>query len=147
MSRIPTFAILAAVTGLFFGPQQASACWCSRVYTSYYVDPCVTCSSTATQCSIPQTNCYTSCEQRCYLEPLVACGVVTRLEPQTFYVRRSYYDPISCCQRSYYTPATQLVERAYQIPVTTYVQRCYSEASNGSTSQPVRNDNESNEDQ
>jgi hypothetical protein len=133
------FLTLAAIVGSgAFTSQQAAACWCNRLYTSYYVDPCVTC-PTASQpaCSIPQANCYTACEQRCYLEPQIGYQVVTRLEPQTFFVRRSYYDPISCCQRSYYWPATQLVERAYQVPVTSYVQRCYTDP--GSTSQPARN--------
>src|SRR5262245_62629097 len=100
MRNFPKMTILTAVAGLCIVlPSRASACWCSRVYTSYYQDPCVTCSTSScpttacstalTSCGTSQSGCYASCEQRCYLEPQVACRVVPRLEPQTFYVRRS----------------------------------------------------------
>src|SRR5262245_22153549 len=130
---VGSFAVLFnAVPG-----NRAMACWCNRVYTSYYVDPCVSC-TTVPACSTTMccptsgcaaTSCYTTA-QHCYMEPQVTYRVVTRLEPQTFYVRRSYYDPFSCCDRSYYVPATQFVSHSYQVPVTTYVQRCYVESTN-----------------
>jgi hypothetical protein len=134
---VTVFAVLSVAAPA----NQAMACWCNRVYTSYYYDPCVSCPApTVTTCAAPAcvstcaapacltpTSCYTSSEQRCYLEPQVSYRIVTRLEPQTFYVRRAYYDPFSCCSRSYYYPATQYVERSYQVPVTSYVQRCYLE--------------------
>jgi hypothetical protein len=156
MKSLLNITVLTAVTGLCIVlPNQASACWCGRVYTSYYQDPCVSCPTVAcptaacatASVSCGTSDCYVPCAQRCYLEPQVASRLVTRLEPQTFYVRRSYYDPIGCCERSYYLPAVQLVERAYEVPVVSYVQRCYGEPSNGSSSQPVRNGYRTDRDQ
>jgi hypothetical protein len=134
---VGTFAALC----VFAPASNAMACWCNRVYTSYYVDPCVSCPAPAVS-SCPTTSCYTTSTQRCYLEPQVSYRYVTQLEPRTYYVRRAYYDPYTCCNRSYYTPATQYVARSYQIPTTSYVQRCCWEPQSAcptSTSQPASN--------
>lgn len=133
LRHLSVTAIAAACA--FASANQAHACWNRRVYTSYYVDPCVSCVTPSVQscatggsCSTcPISSCATACEPRCYLESQVGYRVVTRLEPQTAYIRRSYYDPYRCCDRSYLIPTTQFVQRSYQIPVTTYVQRCCSE--------------------
>src|SRR5262245_21349966 len=150
MRTLLSIAIQAAIIGLAVLPtNQASACWCNRVYTRYYVDPCVSCSGTpqySTLQSSCQASCYTACAQSCYVEPQVGYRIMTRLEPQMFYVRRSSYDPLSCSERSYYYPATQLIEREYQVPVTTYVSCCYTEPSSCSTFEPARNGNQSDED-
>jgi hypothetical protein len=58
------------------------------------------------------------------LEAQTSYVTQTVLEPTVGYVRRSYYDPLSCCYRSYLQPTTQYVQRAYQVPVTNHVQRC-----------------------
>ena len=130
---IRSFRIPLLVSGVFtaaFFTGEAQAYWCSPAYTSCcYYDPCVSCTPVVTQsCYVPQTTCTTvfatTSVQRCYLEPRTAYRTVTRLEPQYTYVRRSYYDPFSCCYRSYLVPTTHYVRRAYSVPFTSYVQRC-----------------------
>jgi hypothetical protein len=49
------------------------------------------------------------------------------MSPQTSFVRRSHYDPATCCNRTYLEPVTQYVERSYQVPITTHVKRCSTE--------------------
>ena len=106
---------------------EAAACLCNRVYTSYYVDCCATCPSSPVQSCVPQTTCATTTVQRCYWVPENTYRTMTRLEPRAVYVRRSYYDPLTCCYRSYYAPSTQFVQVSYQVPVTSYVQRWVEE--------------------
>src|SRR5262245_54157073 len=98
--RLGLWYLSVAAIGLtcaFAPANQAHACWNRRAYTSYYIDPCVSCVTPSVQscatnggCSTcPLSGCATPCEPRCYLEAQVGYRVVTQLEPQTAYVRRS----------------------------------------------------------
>lgn len=132
MSRFLRPLLLAGVALVVLVPARVSeACWCSRVFTRSYCDPCVSCAP-ATRCcapvaACPTTSCSTANVERCYYEPQTTYETRTLMTRQTSYVRRSYYDPWTCCNRSYLEPVSQWVERSYQVPVTSYVKRCSTE--------------------
>ena len=134
MSRFFRPLLLAGAALAVFGPARVSeACWCSRVFTRSYYDPCVSCApvarcySCAPVAACPTTSCSTTNVERCYYEPQTIYETRTLMQPQLTYVRRSYYDPMRCCNRSYLSPVIQHVERSYQVPVKTYVKRCSTE--------------------
>ncbi|GEM_PF-6562622 len=128
---------LAAAVVSMWSTGSAEACWCSRAYTASYYDPCVSCPTVARSyyvpvaapvaAACPTTSCSTVNVQRCYYEPQTIYQTQTVVEPQVSYVRRSYYDPLTCCYQSYLVPSTQYVERSYQVPVTSWSKRCSTE--------------------
>jgi hypothetical protein len=73
----------------------------------------------------PCQTCTTSYVCRSYMEPQVCNTTRCAIEAQPAVVRRSYWDPCSCCYRTYYESTTTYVRRCYSVPVTTYVQRSY----------------------
>ena len=134
MSRFLRPLLLAGAALAVFGPARVSeACWCSRVFTRSYYDPCVSCPTVVRSYSVPvvaacpTTSCSMTNIERCYYEPVTTYETRTLMSPQTSYIRRSYYDPGTCCYRSYLEPVTQYVERSYQVPITTHVKRCSTE--------------------
>jgi hypothetical protein len=131
------FSVAAAAVTFIAASDTARACWCSRAYTASYYDPCVACPTVARSyyvpvdapvvAACPTTSCSTVNVQRCYYEPQTVYQTQTVLEPQVSYVRRSYYDPLTCCYQSYLVPTTQYVQRSYQVPVTSWSKRCATE--------------------
>jgi hypothetical protein len=134
MSRFLRPLVLAGAAFAVFAPAQVSeANWCRRVFTRSYYDPCVSCPTVVRSYSVPvvatcpTTSCATTSVERCYYEPITNYEMRTLMQPQTSFVRRSYYDPVTCCNRTYLEPVTQYVERSYQVPITTHVKRCSTE--------------------
>jgi hypothetical protein len=134
MSRFLRPMVLAGAALAVFSPARVSeACWCSRVFTRSYYDPCVSCPTVVRSYSAPvvaacpTTSCSTTNVERCYYEPVTTYETRTLMSPQSSFIRRSYYDPVTCCNRSYLEPVTQYVERSYQVPITTHVKRCSTE--------------------
>jgi len=133
MSRFLRPLILAGVGIIALGSaRESEACWCSRVFTRSYWDPCVSCvpASCRTPVAVtacPMTSCSTSSVERCYYEPQTTYETRTLMSPQTSFVRRTYYDPVTCCNRTFLEPVTQWVERSYQVPVQGWTKRCTTE--------------------
>ena len=136
MSRLLRFPLLAVcgVVAVLGSARISDACGCRRVYTSCSWQRCIA-TPTIRTCGFSTATCPTtgiaSCPipnvERCYLEPQTTYVTQSRLEAQVRYVRRSYYDPVTCCYQTYWEPATQYVERAYQVPLTRWVRRCSAE--------------------
>ena len=134
MSRFLRPLVLAGAALAVFAPARVSeACWCRRVFTRSYYDPCVSCPTVVRSYSVPivaacpTTSCSTTNVERCYYEPVTTYETRTLMSPQTSFIRRSYYDPGTCCYRSYLEPVTRYVERSYQVPITTHMKRCSTE--------------------
>ena len=132
MSRLlRPLLLVGAALAVIGQTRESEACWCSRVFTRSYCDPCVSCAPVTRCCApvavCPTTSCSTANVERCYYEPQTTYETRTLMTRQTSYVRRSYYDPWTCCNRSYLEPVSQWVERSYQVPITSYVKRCSTE--------------------